>query len=466
MRLALWYLASFFVVLALFGAGSFYAMRASIVDEFDRDLKIRVAGINSFLDKQSTADPEKLRRELQEHGQLRPGGELLQISNDRGDWVFRSESMRHLGIGMPAQPVSTKPRFTTVHSRRIPVRLATASHAADGRYFVIQLAQSLEESSELIEAFGWILMAAIPLVLVVACGTGYWMAGRALQPVRTITEDARAISALDISKRIAVPLADDELRKLSTTLNQMMDRLETAFHKITQFTADASHELRTPISVIRTTAELALTDTSRQSSSEALVSILEESERTTRLLEDLLVLARSDSNARSRLETVDLAVPFREAASQTELLASRKKLSVRVIGVERPCLVNGNVDLLRRLFLVLTDNAVKYTPDGGQITLALIASEKDLRVEIRDTGAGISAEDIPHIFERFYRADKARQRSGGTGLGLSIAEWIVRVHHASIEVTSEVDAGTTFTLSFPLSRMVDQPSPTLSALTA
>jgi len=199
MRLALWYLASFFVVLALFGAGSFYAMRASIVDEFDRDLKIRVAGINSFLDKQSTADPEKLRRELQEHGQLRPGGELLQISNDRGDWVFRSESMRHLGIGMPAQPVSTKPRFTTVHSRRIPVRLATASHAADGRYFVIQLAQSLEESSELIEAFGWILMAAIPLVLVVACGTGYWMAGRALQPVRTITEDARAISALDIS---------------------------------------------------------------------------------------------------------------------------------------------------------------------------------------------------------------------------------------------------------------------------
>ena len=106
-------------------------------------------------------------------------------------------------------------------------------------------------------------MAAIPLVLVVACGTGYWMAGRALQPVRTITEDARAISALDISKRIAVPLADDELRKLSTTLNQMMDRLETAFHKITQFTADASHELRTPISVIRTTAELALTDTSR-----------------------------------------------------------------------------------------------------------------------------------------------------------------------------------------------------------
>jgi heavy metal sensor kinase len=466
MRLALWYLASFFIALLMFGAGTFYVMRASIVEEFDHDLKIRVAGIESFLDKQSASDPERLRRELREHSQLRPGGELLQISDDRIGWVFQSESMRHLSIRMPRPPFSAKPRFTTVYWRRIPVRIATASHVSGGRYFAIQLAQSLEESSELIEYFGWILMAAIPLVLLVSCATGYWMAGRALQPVTTITEDARAISALDISKRIAVPPADDELRKLSTTLNQMMNRLEAAFCKITQFTADASHELRTPICLIRTTAELALADGSPQASSEALFSILEESERTTRLLEDLLVLARSDSNARSRLERVDLMPPFRAAALQTELLASDKKLSVRVIEAEKSCFVQGNADLLRRLFLILTDNAVKYTSAGGQVMLALTAGDKDLRVEVRDTGVGISPEDLPHIFERFYRADKARHRSGGAGLGLSIAEWIVRVHHARIEVASAVDAGTTFTLYFPLSRTFDHSSSTLTALTA
>lgn len=465
MRLALWYLASFSVVLLLFGAGSFYAMRASIVDEFDRDLKIRIAGIESFLDKQAASDPDKLRRELQEHGQLRPGGELLQISDDAGNWVFRSESMRHLGIGIPTRPVAEKPRFTTVHARRVPVRLATVAHAS-GRHFVIQLAQSLEESSELVEGFGWILMAAIPVVLLVSCATGYWMAGRALQPVKAITEDARVITALDISKRIAVPLADDELRKLSTTLNQMMDRLEAAFRKITQFTADASHELRTPVCIIRTTAELALADGSLQASSEALLSILEESERTTCLLEDLLVLARSDSTARSRLETVDLVAPFRDAAVQTELLASSKRLLVKVVGVEGPCWVDGNADLLRRLFLTLTDNAVKYTPAGGRITLSLIAGDNDLRVEVKDTGVGIAAEDLPHIFERFYRADKARHRSGGAGLGLSIAEWIVRVHHASIDVASTLDAGTTFTLYFPRLRATGHSSLTLPAMTA
>jgi signal transduction histidine kinase len=224
--------------------------------------------------------------------------------------------------------------------------------------------------------------------------------------------------------------------------------------------------LRTPVCLIRTTAELALADGSLQASSEALWSILEESERTTRLLEDLLLLARSDSNVRSRLETVDLMAPFRDAAVQTDLLASTKKLSVKVIGAERPCLVHGNADLLRRLFLILADNAVKYTPTGGRITLSVSAGDKDLRVEVKDTGVGISAEDLPHIFERFYRADKARQRSGGAGLGLSIAEWIVRVHHASIEVASTVDAGTTFTVCFPLLRTLDHSLSSCSALTA
>jgi signal transduction histidine kinase len=278
--------------------------------------------------------------------------------------------------------------------------------------------------------------------------------------VFAITQDARAIGALDISKRIAVPPANDELRDLSTTLNEMMDRLEAAFQRITRFTADASHELRTPIALIRTTAELAIAEGSPRASIEALSSILEESERTTGLLEDLLVLARADSNVRLRLETLDLTAPARQVISQTKVLASSNDLALDFIGGEERYIINGNAELLRRLVLILTDNAVKYTPAGGRVLIRIYNREDNTCLEVKDTGVGISSEDLPHIFERFFRADKARDRSGGAGLGLSIAEWIVRLHGASIDVSSVVNRGTTFTVRFPqvrTNRTVDSP---------
>jgi signal transduction histidine kinase len=275
------------------------------------------------------------------------------------------------------------------------------------------------------------------------------MARRALQPVIAITEDARAINALDISNRIALPLANDELRSLSITLNEMMDRLESAFRRITQFTADAAHELRTPIALIRITAELAISDSSQRALQDAVSSILEESERTTDLLEDLLVLARADSHVRLRVEEIDLAVQARRALKQMEVLASSKGLSLHFLADNRPFLINGDLALIRRLFLILTDNAVKYTPLEGRVSLRIRANDLSIHVEIEDTGTGIPPEDLPHIFERFYRADKARDRSGGAGLGLSIAEWIVKSHGGEIAVSSVVDQGTTVALCFP-----------------
>jgi heavy metal sensor kinase len=332
------------------------------------------------------------------------------------------------------------------------VRVITAFKPIGAKRFGIQLGQSLEESSELIGHFGWILIAAIPLVLLIACAAGYWMARRALQPVFSIARDARAISALDISKRIAVPPAKDELRDLSVTLNAMMDRLETAFQRVTQFTADASHELRTPIALIRTTAELAIADQAPHASREALSSILEESERTTALLDDLLVLARADSNVRLNLESVDLSLPACQALFQTKVLASAKGLDLQFVDAGKPCIVYANAELLRRLFVILIENAVKYTPTGGSLFIRIYDRGDNADLEVKDTGIGISPEDLRHIFERFYRADKARDRSGGAGLGLAIAEWIVRLHGASIDVVSELDRGTTFTVRLAKAR--------------
>jgi heavy metal sensor kinase len=460
MRLTLWYLTSFSLVLFVFGVGSYYAMQASILEEFDRDLKQRIVGIDTFLDQKSHTSSEKLRHELREHGQLRPGGELLQVFDGSGQPVFASDSMRHLGIQPPEESSSANDRvkIETVYSRGIPVRLATAKHLAGSGAFIVQLGQSLEESSELIQHFGWILIGAVPLVLLLSGASGYWMGGRALKPVSRITEDAQAITALDLSNRIAVPEADDELRRLSTTLNQMMDRLEMSFRRITQFTADASHELRTPISLIRTTAELAIAEGSPKASSEALFSILEESERTTVLLEDLLMLARSDSRVKLRVESVDLAEIVKRAAQETQLLATSREILLTRDIVDVPVIVAANADLLRRLILILTDNAVKYTPPGGRVDLRLAVDSNVARIEVHDTGIGISSEDLAHIFERFYRADKARHRSGGAGLGLSIADWIARIHRSRIEVSSTRDVGSTFAVYLPVVQTSAPPS--------
>ena len=463
MRLALWYTASFFFVFVFFGVGMFYSMQASIQRDFDRDLDTRLAGIEEFLVEEDGQSIENIRHELQENSELRPGGELLQIANARGNWIYRSESMRHLSVPAPARDSPASRSFSTVSAHGVPLRLVTASKTVRDHLYRIQIAQSQEESSKVIRHFAWILGAAIPLLLLAASAIGYWLAKRALQPIIAITDDARSITSLDISNRIALPLAKDELHDLSRTLNAMLDRLESAFRRVTQFTADASHELRTPVALIRTTAELALADRSPQAHQEALSSILQESERTTDLLEDLLAVARSDSGVRLRMEPLDGVALAQHSASHASLLASSRNVRFRFVPDVQPCVIPGNSELLRRLFLILIDNAVKYTHPGGLVVFRILRRDSSMIAEITDTGVGISPEDLPHIFERFYRADKARDRSGGAGLGLSIAEWIVNVHRARIFVSSVLGQGTKVIVSFPIQKPGAPPEPTIKS---
>jgi signal transduction histidine kinase len=270
--------------------------------------------------------------------------------------------------------------------------------------------------------------------------------------VDQIIEDARSITLQNLSRRLPVPPTKDELQRLAETLNEMMQRLELAFERIRQFTADASHELRAPIALIRGTAEVALIERrDGKTYRSALSEILTEAERTTRLIENLLTLARADSGSlQPVLAPIDLSEPLRSASLQGAILAEDKRIhfSQRIPDVLAPAL--GDADSLRRLFLSLIDNAVKYTPSGGmvEVELALLATETEITV--RDSGIGIAAEDVDHIFERFYRADKARQRdSGGAGLGLSIARWIADAHFATIQVDSKLNSGSTFRVRFP-----------------
>jgi heavy metal sensor kinase len=333
------------------------------------------------------------------------------------------------------------------------LRLLTTRVEIEGRPYTVQLATALGGFYAVLHRLGFLILWSIPVVLLLATAGGYWISRRALSPVDQLTNTARAISAHNLSQRLLVPQTGDEVQRLAETLNEMMARLNAAFKKIVQFTADASHELRTPIALVRTTAEIAL-QKSRDASDYkgALQDILTEAERTSVLIEDLMTLARADSGAEMlQLSNVDLCKSVKEACSQGSTLARPRNIAFnwRIPEIEIP--VKGDPDALRRLFLILIDNALKYTQPGGRVSVSLNRVDGFGVGEVRDSGIGIAAEDLSIIFERFYRADKAHSRDmGGAGLGLSIARWIVDVHQAEIQVESSPGLGSLFRVRIPL----------------
>ncbi len=451
-RLTLWYFAVQAITFAAFGIGISLAVRESVHAAVDEDLRLRLEGIQRFMERVApTFSQDDLRYEIREHSGLRPGGDLLQVSDAQGNWLFRSASIRNYDIPQPGGILSV-PRYETKVFNGALLRIVSDKAGVPGNTYTVQLASPLGQVFDVLQRLQWLLLLSIPVVLIIATIGGYWMSRRALAPVDAITSTARSISEHSLSRRLASLRTGDELQRLAETFNQMMDRLETAFKRITQFTADASHELRTPTALIRTTAELSLRrDRDSAEYREALGQVLEEAEGMGVLIDSLMTLARMDSGAEALSYAIlDIASVVREASSAGQPLADSKQIQIDREIPDEPILVDGDPHALRRLFLILIDNAVKYTPTGGRVAIALRRNDNDAVAEVRDTGIGISQGDLPFIFERFYRADKARSRETGAGLGLSIARWIAEAHRASIHVDSIVGKGSKFELRIPI----------------
>jgi signal transduction histidine kinase len=258
-----------------------------------------------------------------------------------------------------------------------------------------------------------------------------------------------------------VPETGDELQRLSETLNGMLGRLNDSVRRMTQFTADASHELRAPVALIRTTAEFTLGRRRDPDEYEgAMKDVLVEAERTSHLLDSLLTLARGDSGVDTLdLIPIDVGEAAREAIEESRKFAAEKDIGIDCRIAQGGPEIDGDSHAMRRLFVILIDNAVKYTNPGGNIRVTVQANGNSAEAAVADTGIGIATHDQVHIFDRFWRVDKVRSRAaGGAGLGLSIARWIVDQHHGTIEVESEPGRGSTFRMTFP--RISTETSPT------
>jgi len=303
----------------------------------------------------------------------------------------------------------------------------------------------------------------LPVGLVAALLMGSWIARRALAPVdRIITEVREITDGRSLHRRLAEPMVKDELGRLTETLNQMMTRLERSFAALRRFTADASHELKTPLTVLRAGVERAITMPSLPSEAlAALEETLQEINRMTELVEALLMLARADEGtAPLHRETVDLRAIVEETGETGELLAAEAGVNMEVATPADPVIVPVDASRIRQLILNLLTNAVKYTPAGGSVRLQLGPSNGRVTLTVADSGVGIAPGDLPHIFDRFWRADSARTRTGersGTGLGLAICKWIAEAHGGTIDVHSRPGRGTTFTVTLP--RETTAPTP-------
>jgi signal transduction histidine kinase len=283
-----------------------------------------------------------------------------------------------------------------------------------------------------------------------AAGGGALLARAVLRPIEAITNTAERITlAEDLSQRIPSADPNDELGRLTKTINRMLARLETLFQAQQRLVADVSHDLRTPLTTIQGNVDLLRRGAADDPAIrvEALRAIADETARMRRMVNDLLLLAQADAGLKLQRQPVEMDTLLLEVYRQAQVMAA-EKVSVR-LGAEDQAMVSGDSDRLRQLLLNLVDNALKYTPTGGQVTLTLLRSGGWVQVVVEDTGIGISPEDLPHIFERHYRADRSRGRSSGHGLGLAIAQWIAQAHGGRIEVTSEVGKGSKFILWLP-----------------
>jgi len=428
-KLTVWYACALAASLALFSGAIFVALRQQLMRSLDSDLADSATRFQSyFLHQAEMESGNHLKGELVEFCEALPESSYVELRGDKGFEFHYPER-----------------RLVPRHQRRLQKQFNGANES-----FHLSVSASAESIYRAMGLLRLLLVALAPALIVAACIGGALLSRRALRPVDEITSAARMIGVENLSQRLPVPRSGDQLERLTEVWNSMLDRLETAVKALSRFAEDASHELRTPLAVIRAGAELALRRArSPESYRESLDAIAAEAERMTRMVDDLLFLARSGASAdRMPMRTVDLVEIARAVVAELKELAAARNIAVRLSFAAGCPPISGNEPALRRLLLALIENAIKYSKPGGLVTVTVSGAAERVRLAVEDFGIGIAPSDLPHIFQRFYRADQARGESG-YGLGLSLASAIAQLHGAAIDASSHQGEGSLFTVEFP-----------------
>jgi heavy metal sensor kinase len=480
-RLTFWYTLLVFSTLLVFGGLTYYYTNKSLSENLDWSLRYEVRWVRDYIEpqasrvrtgrrsinavvRQKAREPvpgmekapedtaaaeaaDEIWNQLFHHSLRSRKKTYIQIMDAHGGITYRSYN-----LGTDSITVNdTIPMYLTHLSmgwlNNEQVRVAAIHEKA----FTYLVGYPLGELRDLLDNLFIIFLVLIPIALTTSVFGGFALASRALRPVDEITRRARQITAENLDQTIPPKKVDDEIGRLTVTINGMIQRLHQSFAQVRQFSADASHELRTPLTILRGEIELALrSPKTPEEYRGVLESALEEIMRLTSIIDNLLMLAKADQGTyHATFSEVDLKALVDELYEDSEVLAERKNIRVE-LHADRPITIVGDRLRLRQLLLNLIDNAIKYTPDGGTVTLSLDGQNGSAVITVQDTGMGIPPEEQEKIFNRFYRVDKARSRElGGTGLGLSIARWIAELHRGTIGVRSEPNKGSTFTVTLP-----------------
>jgi heavy metal sensor kinase len=474
-RLTVWYSAVLAVVLVLVSMTTYFIVRKTSMQRTDSDMQTLA---DSFLvtfhaeleDAQGTKSSAVLSaadQSIIEHRSINDafvvfenGGNIIANSNDISSAGARPRPVAAAAIAsaefreFAAKRESEQARLETIRVERAQFRAYARHFTALGQNYVLVVLHSLHAQNEVLEtirlAFTWMILVG----LILAGTGGYFLARKSLAPVVAMGTHAQRIGAANLHDRLPVLNANDELGRLATIFNDLLDRLDQSFERQRRFIADASHELRTPLAILRGEAEVAMQQHDRTAKDylESLAILHEETSRLIKIVEDLFTLTRADSG-QYPLSPEDLYLEelVADCAHSAKTLAREKNIALSV-DASSECLVRGDQTLLRRMILNLLDNAIKYTPEGGHVEIACLSAASGFGVHVTDTGRGIPSELQTRIFERFFRADPARLRSGqegGAGLGLSIALWIAQAHHGRLELVRSDTSGSHFAVYLP-----------------
>jgi signal transduction histidine kinase len=419
----------------------------------DKTITGRAKRLQDLLENFHHDPPQRRIAKFADFTEATPEGNLIQVFNGQHVRIYPPAVWPATDFPWPQWSITGNLEFSKRWYRGRLYRVRSETVTIGPEQFRSLVAGQLEDNRALLNRFETGLFWATPVLLVLSALCGYFLSGRALNPLIRLTASVRSVSIGNLSRRLPIFHTRDELQQLAETCNDMLGRLEIAVNQITRFTSDASHELRSPISFIHTAAEYALRNPNIDSeSAESFREIVRESGEASRLLEDMLTLARSDAgHAETAFEPVNLAAVLMEACERAKPFADAKRHELTIhLQSEEPVWITGDGASLRRLLWILLDNAIKYTPAGGHVEVSLQLIGAEARVSVQDSGIGIPNAALPHVFERFYRTDKARASEEGAGLGLAIAKWISDIHLAALSVTSTENIGSSFQIAFRL----------------